>query len=60
MRVASLEDTLHRKIKAWRETTRKQSKRFKDLGDIAHLVESHPHVWELLDPELKEVIQQQQ
>jgi len=57
MRVASLEDTLHGKIKAWKDTERRQSKKFKDLGDIARLVESHPSLWDLLGPELKEVIQ---
>jgi hypothetical protein len=59
MRVASLEDTLRGKIKAWRDAERRQSKRIKDLGDIARLVESHPHLWELLDQDLKEIIQKQ-
>jgi hypothetical protein len=56
MRVASLEDTLRGKIKAWRDAERRQSKKLKDLGDIARLVESHPHLWELLDDDLKEII----
>ncbi|MCF8081062.1 MAG: nucleotidyl transferase AbiEii/AbiGii toxin family protein [Desulfobacterales bacterium] len=56
MRVASLEDTLRGKVKAWRDAERRQSKRLKDLGDIARLVESHPHLWELLDEDLKEII----
>ena len=59
MRVASLEDTLKGKIKAWKDTARRQSKKLKDLGDIARLVESHPHLWELLDTDLKEIIQEQ-
>jgi len=59
MRVASLEDTLRGKIKAWRDADRRQSKKFKDLGDIARLVESHPQLWELLDPDLKAIIQKQ-
>ena len=59
MRVASLEDTLLGKIKAWRDADRRQSKKFKDLGDIARLVESHPQLWELLDPDLKVIIQKQ-
>ena len=59
MRVASLEDTLLGKIKAWRDADRRQSKKFKDLGDIARLVESHPQLWELLDPDLKGMIQKQ-
>jgi len=56
MRVASLKDTLRGKIKAWRDTERRQSKKLKDLGDIARLVESHPHLWEFLDTDLKEII----
>lgn len=57
MRVASLTDTLRGKIIAWRDTERRQSKKLKDLGDIARLVESHPDLWDLLDPDLKEIIQ---
>jgi hypothetical protein len=37
MRVASLEDTLRGKIRAWRDTERRQSKKLKDLGNIARL-----------------------
>ena len=59
MRVASLEDTLQGKIKAWKDTERRQSKKLKDLGDIARLVESHPHLWKLLGADLKEIIQEQ-
>jgi len=59
MRVASLEDTLHGKIKAWRDTERRQSKKLKDLGDIARLVESHPHLWDSLEADLKEIIKKQ-
>ncbi|MBD3239709.1 MAG: hypothetical protein GF331_03925 [Chitinivibrionales bacterium] len=57
MRVASLEDTLDGKIRAWRDTSRRQSKKLKDLGDIARLVESHPHLWESLPTELKDEIE---
>ncbi len=53
MRVASLEDTLQGKIRAWSDPKRRQSKRIKDLGDIARLVESHPDLWSLLTDELK-------
>jgi len=56
MRVVSLEDTLRGKVKAWRDTERRQSKKLKHLGDIARLVESHPHLWNLLDEDLKEII----
>jgi hypothetical protein len=48
MRVASLEDTLKGKIKAWSEPSRRASKRQKDLTDIMRMVESHPHLRECL------------
>lgn len=53
LRVASLEDTLKGKIRAWSDATRRQSKRIKDLADIARLVESNPYLWEQLTDELK-------
>ncbi len=56
LRVASLEDTLKGKLKAWSDSARRQSKRIKDLGDIARLVEAHPHLWELLTDELKDQV----
>lgn len=56
LRVASLEDTLRGKIKAWSELERRQSKRIKDLADIARLVEAHPHIWDLLTDELKQQV----
>lgn len=58
MRVASLEDTLHGKIMAWRDAETRQSKKLKDLGDIARLVESHPHLWNTLDADLKAIVHQ--
>lgn len=42
LRVASLEDTLKGKVKAWGDTERRQSKRLKDLGDIARLNRGAP------------------
>lgn len=57
MRVASLEDTLRGKMKAWSEPQRRQSKRIKDLADIARLVESHPPLWDLLTDDLKRQLQ---
>lgn len=57
LRVASLEDTLKGKIKAWSEPERRQSKRLKDLADIARLVESHPHLWNMLTDDLKRQVQ---
>ncbi|MEQ1923807.1 MAG: nucleotidyl transferase AbiEii/AbiGii toxin family protein [Pyrinomonadaceae bacterium] len=56
LRVASLEDTLAGKIMAWSDPTRRGSKRFKDLGDISRLVESHPHLWVGLPDGLKSQI----
>lgn len=53
LRVASLEDTLRGKIMAWRDSTRRQSKRIKDLADIARIIESHPRLWDLLPDELQ-------
>jgi len=57
MRVASLEDTLLGKIRAWRDAERRQSKKIKDLGDIARLVESRPRLWQTLPEDLRSVIQ---
>jgi hypothetical protein len=57
LRVAALEDTLRGKIKAWSDAARRQSKRLKDLGDIARLIETHPQLWELLPDELKSQIE---
>jgi len=57
LRVASLEDTLQGKIRAWSDSSRRQSKRIKDLADIARMVESHPHLWDQLTEDLKAQIQ---
>jgi len=57
LRVASLEDTLKGKIRAWSDATRRQSKRIKDLGDIARLIESHPRLWDWLTDDLKRQIE---
>ncbi len=57
LRVASLEDTLSGKIKAWSDPRRRQSKRIKDLADIARLVEAHPQLWELLSSDLKKQVE---
>ena len=56
MRVASLEDTLKGKIKAWSDAERRQSKRIKDLADVARLVEAHPELWDSLPDDLKQEI----
>ena len=57
LRVASLEDTLRGKMKAYGTPERRQSKRIKDLADIARLIEPHPQLWNLLTDELKQQIQ---
>ena len=57
LRVACLEDTLKGKMKAWSEPGRRQSKRLKDLADIARLVEAHPRLWDMLTGDLKQQVQ---
>ncbi len=52
MRVASREDTLRGKIKAWSEPTRRGSKRQKDLTDILRMVEAFPPLRELVPDEI--------
>ncbi len=59
MRVASLEDTLSGKIKAFSDPERRQSKRLKDLADIARLVEAHPQLGELLPVNIKQHLENQ-
>jgi len=44
LRVASIDDALAGKIKAWRTPERRPSKAIKDLGDIARLIEAHPQL----------------
>ena len=56
MRVASLDDTLAGKMKAWAEPTRRQSKQAKDFTDIVRLVEAHPHLWSSLTPDLRQLV----
>lgn len=50
---STVEDVLTEKIRAWSDPKRRQSKRLKDLADIARLVEAHPKLWELLTVDLK-------
>lgn len=58
LRVASLEDTLAGKMKAWAEPSRRQSKQAKDFTDIVRLVEAHPQLWSKLSPELQKLVRQ--
>lgn len=60
LRVANLEDTLAGKVRAWSDPTRRQSKRLKDLADIARLVESHPELWQRLNDDLRSQIERPQ
>jgi len=53
MSVASVEDVLQGKAWAYGDDSRRKSKRLKDLADILRLVETHPHVAQLLSPELR-------
>lgn len=55
LRVASLKDTLNGKILVWSKSEPGQSKRIKDLGDIARIIETHPHLWESPSDELKQI-----
>ena len=57
LRVAALEDTLAGKIEAQADSQRRQSKRIKDLADIARLVEAHPQLWTRLPPELQQQVE---
>jgi hypothetical protein len=57
LRVASLEDTLKGKVKAWSDPQRRKSKRAKDLGDIARLVEAHPRLLQELPSNLQSEIE---
>jgi len=57
LRVAALEDTLRGKIRAWPDSTWRQSKRIRVLADITRLVESHPHLWSALTDGLKQQVQ---
>ena len=52
LQVAALEDVLTGKVWAWSDSTRRRSKRQKDLADILRLVETYPRLQESLPPEL--------
>ena len=52
--VASLEDVLQGKIWAYEDTTRRPSKRQKDLADIMRLTETHPNLVKLLPDSIKQ------
>jgi hypothetical protein len=53
MRVAAVEDVLQGKIWAYSDEQRRKSKRQKDLADIFRLVESYPHLKDLLPESIR-------
>ena len=53
MKVAALEDVLQGKIWAYLDTSRRRSKRHKDLADIFRLVEAYPRLEELLPDSIR-------
>jgi hypothetical protein len=57
LRVASLDDTLRGKMAVWADPARRQSKRIKDLADIARLVEAHPQLWNVLTDDLQQQLE---
>jgi hypothetical protein len=57
LRVASLEDTLAGKIKAWSDPERRPSKHTKDLGDVARLVEPPPPLRATLPEKVRKALE---
>lgn len=56
MKVASLENLLMGKIWAYSDGERRKSKRQKDLADIMRLVETHPHLYNILPESIKKIV----
>jgi hypothetical protein len=56
MKVASLENLLMGKIWAYLDDERRKSKRQKDLADIMRLVETHPHLYNILPENIKKIV----
>lgn len=56
MQVAVLEDVLQDKVWAYLDPQRRASKRQKDLADIFRLVESYPHLRDLLPDSIKKML----
>lgn len=55
MKVADLEDILQGKIWAYSDEQRRKSKRQKDLADILRLIETYPHLKDLLPEQIKRI-----
>jgi hypothetical protein len=56
MKVASLENLLKGKIWAYSDEERRKSKRQKDLADIMRLVETYPHLYDLLPKNIQSLL----
>jgi hypothetical protein len=56
MNVAAVEDVLQGKIWAYQDSTRRASKRQKDLLDIARLIETHPKLAAKVPKEIRDKI----
>src|SRR5687767_7558191 len=52
--VASLENVIKGKVWAWSDPNRRLSKRKKDELDLIRILESYPHVAELMPPEIRQ------
>lgn len=57
MRVATPQDTLDGKLRAWKDSSRRKSKRIKDLGDIARLIEALPDLERLLPEDARRALE---
>lgn len=53
MKVAALEDVLQGKLWAYQDTSRRKSKRQKDLADLTRMVEAYPALLSLLPDEVR-------
>ncbi len=56
MAVASLEDVLAGKVRAYLDESRRKSKRQKDLADILRLLEAHPRLESRLPPDIASLL----
>lgn len=55
-RCIDLKNLLREKADAFSDINRKQSKRMRDLAEIAELVESHPELWNALPQSMQSKI----
>ncbi len=51
LRVLSVDDLLHEKLRAGRDPSRRRSKRLQDLADAQSLIEQHPELERTLTPD---------